>query len=288
MAAFCEKCGFPQSATSAFCPQCGNRQSAGTPGPAPLAPANTGSGLKILFVVLGCFALAGVVAIGGLFYVGHKVKQAVVQKAAENGVDLSSISSPVSHRDGPAPRLRQPCDYLSKDEVSRLIGQPLERAEVRDAMCFYIGPEGLAAKLAQDQASKTFKKAQEPNAKVDGMEVANAVEQLAGNLGAQNAVNGTTGELPLLMVGLDADGRAQMTAVTAANAIFGGIFKAAGGKGASASVPEVPGLGDRAVRVPKLGLNVLKGEILIRIIPGPLPDANAKTIEVARAILPKI
>ena len=56
------------------------------------------------------------------------------------------------------------------------------------------------------------------------------------------------------MLGLDADGRAQMTAVTAANAIFGGIFKAAEGKGADASpsamTAEVPGLGDRAVRVP--------------------------------------
>jgi hypothetical protein len=37
-----------------------------------------------------------------------------------------------------------------------------------------------------------------------------------------------------------------------------------------------------------MGLNVLKGETLIRIIPGPIPEANAKTIDVARAVLEKM
>ena len=297
MPGFCQKCGFPQSATSTFCPQCGSRQAAGSPGPglqpAPLPPARSGgSGFKILLVVLGCLALFGVAAIGGLYYIGHKVKQAVVEKAAENGVDLNSISSPVSHSNLPPPRLRKPCEYVSKDEMSRLIGQPVERAEVRDAMCMYYGPAGLGAKLSQEQASSTFKKAQAPNANVDGMEVANAVQQMANNMGAGDASMASGGEMPLLMLGLDADGRAQMTAVTAANAIFGGIFKAAEGKPADSrpapSMADVPGLGDRAVRVPQLGLNVLKGETLIRIIPGPLPDANAKTIDVARAVLAKL
>lgn len=298
MPGFCQKCGFPQSATSTFCPQCGSRQAAGSPGPglqpAPLPPAASGgSGFKIVLVVLGCLAFLGVAAIGGLYYIGHKVKQAVVEKAAENGVDLNSISSPVSHSNLPPPRLRKPCDYVSKDEMSRLIGQPLERAEIRDAMCMYYGPAGLAAKLAQEQASSTFKKAQAPNAKVDGMEVANAVAQMAGSMGAAgDSSMASGGEMPLLMLGLDADGRAQMTAVTAANAIFGGIFQAAEGKGTDTRPTtkrfEVPGLGDRAVRVPQLGLNVLKGETLIRIIPGPLPEANAKTIDVARAVLEKL
>ena len=51
---------------------------------------------------------------------------------------------------------------------------------------------------------------------------------------------------------------------------------------------EVPGLGDRALRLPKLGLNVLKGEVLIRIIPGPVPDAETKSVNVARAVLAKL
>ncbi len=51
---------------------------------------------------------------------------------------------------------------------------------------------------------------------------------------------------------------------------------------------DVPGLGDKAVFMPKLGLNVLQGGTFLRIIPGPFPDSDAKTIAVARAILPKI
>jgi hypothetical protein len=89
----------------------------------------------------------------------------------------------------------------------------------------------------------------------------------------------------MLMVA--ADGKAQMTAVTATKAIFGSIGRSADSPGIGFGA-DIPGLGDKAVRVPKLGLNVLQGETLIRVIPGPLPDADAKTIAVARAVLPKL
>jgi hypothetical protein len=35
-------------------------------------------------------------------------------------------------------------------------------------------------------------------------------------------------------------------------------------------------------------LNVLQGNTLIRLVPGPVPDANAKSIAIARAVLPKL
>jgi hypothetical protein len=119
------------------------------------------------------------------------------------------------------------------------------------------------------------------------MEVANAVDQVIGSLAAQNGQVGSKGEMPMLMLALDADGKPQMTAITATSAIFNPIFKEAGGKNAKFN-SDVPGLGDRAVRVPKLGLNVLQGEILIRVIPGPIPDADTKTIDVARAVMAKL
>jgi hypothetical protein len=37
-----------------------------------------------------------------------------------------------------------------------------------------------------------------------------------------------------------------------------------------------------------VGLSVLQGNTLIRLVPGPVPDANAKTVAIARAILPKL
>jgi hypothetical protein len=215
------------------------------------------------------------------------VKKAVVEEAAKNGVDLSALSSSSEHVSGSKHLLPKPCDLLAKEEVSQLIGEPVERAEPRDEMCVYYGPPGLAAKLAQTQASGTFHRAGSPGAQVNATEVTNSMDQLVNSLAAQAGQTGSDGELPLLMLGIDANGRAQMTAVRATKAIFGGIGKGADAKGLSFGA-DIPGLGDNAVRVPKLGLNVLQGEILIRIIPGPFPDADAKTIAVAKAVLPKI
>jgi hypothetical protein len=79
-----------------------------------------------------------------------------------------------------------------------------------------------------------------------------------------------------------------MTALTATKAIFGGIGKDSGGGGTGGFGADIPGLGDRAVRLANLGLNVLQGNALIRLIPGPVPDANNKTIAIARTILPKL
>jgi hypothetical protein len=228
--------------------------------------------------------VGGIAVVGGVFYLAHRAKQIIVQKAAEQGVDLNSITTSPS---GAVRTLPKPCDVLSKDDVSRLIGQPIERAEVKDEMCAYYGPAGLSAKLAQDQAHSTFSRAQAPGSTVGGTEVANSVDQLINSLGAQAGQTSTGGELPMLMLGLAADGKAQMTAVSATKAIFGNIGKTADSKD-SGFGSDVPDLGDKAVRIPKLGLNVLKGETLIRIIPGPFPDADAKTIAIARAVLPKI
>jgi hypothetical protein len=261
-------------------------------GPQPMQPmrpvARTGSGLKVVLVVLGCLAVACMAAIGGLYYVAHKVKQVVVQKAAENGVDLSSVTTPSRHSRAEKPRYHSPCDLLSKEEASRLLGEPVERTTVQELSCVYLGPKGLSGKLAQDQASKTFKHAQVPGAKVDGMDVANAVDQMVNSLGAQAGQTGVDGELPLLMLGVDQDGKAQMLAMSASKAIFGGIVNASEGKDGKGFGADIPGLGDKAVRLPKLGLRVLKGEIVVAVMVGPVPDADAKAIEIARAVLPKI
>jgi hypothetical protein len=130
-------------------------------------------------------------------------------------------------------------------------------------------------------------RAEAPGAQVNATEVTNSMDQLVNSLGAQAGQTGSNGELPLLMLGIDPDGRTQMAAARATKAIFSGIGKDARAKGLNFGA-DVPGLGDSAVRIPKLGLNVLQGEILIRIIPGPFPDADAKTIAVAKAVLPKI
>jgi len=295
MPAFCTNCGSALGVNSAFCPQCGT-PAANRPNPVappyqqpvqPRQPAPTAGGssaLKIIIILLCCLVVGGIAVIGGAIYMAHRVKQAVIQKAAENGVDLGGLTSANTAKR----TLPKPCDVLTKDEVSQLIGQPIDHVEAKDAACMYYGPPGLAAKLAQAQASDTFRRAQTPGAKTDGMEVANSVDQLINNLGVPGQADG--GEQPFLILALDSDGQAQMTALSLNKALFGSLGRSAtdpNQKGLPFGA-DIPGLGDKAVRFPKLGLNVLQAGVLLRIIPGPIPDADAKTIAVARAALPKI
>lgn len=289
MAGFCGNCGFPLGANSGFCPHCGARQSglAGAPVPAvqlqqpaaaPVA-AKSSSGLKILMILLAGFLVTAILAAGALFYAAHRVKQAVVEKAASYGVDLHSDPSP-------SPSARNvrhvsACDLLSKEEAGQLLGEPVERAEGQSGSCLYYGPPGLSEKLAREGAADTFQRAQAPGSSVGGAEVADTMTKLLGSVAAAQQPGG--GDVPLLILAVDwSDGKAQMTAMSILNA---GVSRAEAFKGGAA---DIPNLGDRAIRLANLGLNVLKGDAFIRIVPGPVPDANVKAIALARAILPKI
>ena len=99
---FCTKCGQKLEAGSHFCTSCGapvavaaqpaapvNAQAPGAPSwqpaPAPppqaFAPAKKRSGLALLLIFLGVLALLAVIGIGGVVYVGYKVKEKVTSVA---------------------------------------------------------------------------------------------------------------------------------------------------------------------------------------------------------------
>lgn len=285
MANFCRNCGFQIGAGGAFCAQCGARSLEGSSAVPPATPvsqqplvapaaAKPGSGAKILLVICACLFALAIATVGGLYYVGHKIKQAVVEKASSYGVDLHSGSHPDVSTSTPSYRV---CDLLPKEEASRLLGQPIDRIEVQSESCLYYGPPGLSAKLAQQNMSGVMNRAHGNAA--TGAEVADSVTKLAASVGSQGATGGTTGEAPLLTVLLSKDGKTKMMALSAAKALFGQV------KGAA---EEIPNLGDRAIRVANLGLNVLKGDTVIGIVAGPLPGANARSIAIARKIVPKV
>ena len=302
MANFCSNCGAARNAASAFCANCGTRQAAPSgaptqPDPQPAAAlppaAKAGSGLKILAVVLVLLVLAGAAAVGGLYYVAHKVKQAVVEKAASVGVDLNSISSPEASNTASKIRTYKACGLLSKTDAADMLGEPIDHIEDQGTTCLYYGPAGLSGKLAQEGTADLLKQIQKPGAQVSGNDVADSLSKLVGGLAAAGAAGagdaaGNSGDVPLLTFVVDGeDGKTQMTALTATKAIFGGIGKAAS-DGKEGFGADIPGLGDRAVRLANLGLNVLQGNTLIRLVPGPVPDANTKSIAIARTILPKL
>lgn len=293
MASFCSGCGFPQNAGVAFCPNCGARQQAAAsaaPAPQPVpqvvvaAPAKSGSGLKIVLALVALFAVAGIAAIGGLFYMAHRVKEAVVDKAKAYSVELPSTTTPSSATPRHIPK---GCGVLSASEVSGLIGQPIERAEPQSNGCAYFGPAGLSAKLADQLGSSTFDKLKAPGSTVKEPDIANALMQMGDSAQNGAGIENSHGEMPLLTLIFDADGKGQMTALTMSKALFNGIGKAAGEKEGPMGA-DIPGLGDRAVRLQRLGLNVLKGDLLVRIWAGPVSDPDSKTVAVARAILNKL
>lgn len=144
---------------------------------------------------------------------------------------------------------------------------------------------GLSAKLDQDLQSRAEKQLT-PGGNPNAADITNMLNQMANTTAGVHPEPGQ--EMPLIMVGLDADGRSQFTAMTLAKGIFSGISKASEAKGGFSVGTDIPGLGDRAIRLSKMGLNVLQGETLIRVIPAPFPDSDAKSIAVARAVIAKL
>ena len=267
---FCSSCGAAQAGSGPFCAHCGARLAApagaptppdpspasATPSPdyqpplppvaasnyaqgsfhaAALPPAKKGSGLRILAFVLVFLVLAGAATLGGLYYAAHRLKQAVFDRAASAGVDLNSISSPVTSNSVSKIRDYKACGLLSKADAAAMLGEPVERIEDQGATCLYYGPAGLSGKLAQEGAADLAKQLQQPGAQVNGNDVADSLSKLAGGLAAQagaagaGAAAGSSGDVPLLTFIIDGDGKPQMTALTASKAIFSGIGKAASG-----------------------------------------------------------
>ena len=304
MATFCVGCGTPLGESTAFCPKCG-QVTGNRPNPVPytsVAPATKGgSAMKIIIVLLCCLAVGGIVVVGAVVYVAHRVKQAVVHTAAENGVDLNSLS--VSSGDS-GRALPKSCDLLSRDEVSRLIGQPIERAETKNGTCEFYGPAGLSAKLAQEEGTDQLDRAKTAGAdpKMNALEVQRMLNRMgAANGNTEAGSTGSGGELPLLVLNVSANGKSTMMALNLTKALVGAAGKSAAGQQGETSDAEknksigyvfvgsqVDGLGDKAMWTPQHGLYVLKGDTLLQVNPCVMPDFSNKGVAVARAVLPKI
>lgn len=159
MAKFCTSCGNPMAEGARFCAVCG----AGIPGqpaaaaapppvqqtpvgsapvaPAPVAPASAppaapatgaGSGIKILFIVLGVIVFLFLLVAGSCFYVAYRVKQKASEFKAEMGVNAP-----------PYRGNRDACSKLSVSEASEALGQPVTSTEQSGTTCVYhYGPNG--------------------------------------------------------------------------------------------------------------------------------------------------
>ena len=307
---FCESCG--AQVTAAFCTKCGARASqppppsappsAYTPPPAspqdapppqyaqPLPPAaKSGAGLKILFVVLVILGLMGVLAIGGVWFAWHKVKQA----AANNGIDLNSFSE--THR-GPA-RQFDACELLTKEDLSQILNLNVERAEgdglSTHSTCRYFssGAQQRSLEEAVEAKKKLEEETKAGNSKADQSVVINDVGNMVrGITGAGGPAVGETNGL-LLTIGVDSENaKAAMAGFKLGMGLTGAIvMKGADPEGKAMMREEVKGLGDEAISGPLLSLFMFrKGDVSVQLDARLLPGGRDAQIAIAKRIISKL
>ena len=154
MAKFCTKCG--AALTGVFCVKCGadarenlpqsSAQAIQAPSSAPTpsqpppsagAPKKSSPWVKIIVGVMAVGLVGSALAIGGVYYAYHRVKQKVSEATGGMiGSDSDSSSSSDSGTKGGS--TIDACRLLSKEDVSKAIGVEIVRTEPGDNSCSYI------------------------------------------------------------------------------------------------------------------------------------------------------
>jgi hypothetical protein len=306
---FCESCG--AQVTGAFCTKCGARASqpsapsappsAYSPPPAspqdapppqyaqPLPGAKSGAGLKILFVVLVILGLMGVLAIGGVWFAWHKVKQAAVN----HGIDLNRFSE--THR-GPA-RQFDACELLTKEDLSQILNLTVERSEgdglSTHSTCHYFSSgaqqraleEAAAAKRKLEEETKAGNP--KANQSVIVNDVGNMVRGITGAAGP--AVGETNGQM--LTIEVDSENaKAAMAGFKLGVGLTGAVvMKGADPEGKAMMREEVKGVGDEAISGPLLSLFMFrKGDVSVQLDARLLPGGRDAQIAIAKRIISKL
>jgi len=302
---FCTSCG--AEVTGAFCTRCGARASQP---PSPAAPpptpieyvqqpqvvpppppaAKSGGGLKILIAVLATLGAVCVLAVAGVWYVVHKVKQEVKQAAASQGIDLSSFGE--THR-GPV-RTFDACALLTKEDLSQLLSLTVERAEgsgrsSRSECRYYSSQarqrgqeEALAAKKKIEGESKSGNAADQAQ---NVRDIGNLIRGLTGAAGAMN-------DAPMLTLRIDsANPKAMVAGFKTGMSLTGFAIKSEVGSGGAPNLvtEDVPGVGDEGMFAPLFGTSVFrKGDVAVSIDGRMLPGGRDAQIAIAKRIFSKL
>jgi zinc-ribbon domain len=285
MAKFCGKCGAPVSETQAFCNSCGARVADSTapaasapatpyqpiaeqsaysappvqpygqpprayaPPAASAPPTKSGSGLKILLIVLGVLAIGAVAVVGGLFYVGHKVVSKIEDKAAEAGLSTSDLKNSNHTFQG------NPCRFLSKADVSKAIGITITDAKSSGDSCEYLAHGTAANMTSKHLAAMSGQRGADKATQDKFQKLAEGVFE-AQQKNAEAADPNEPGDTTVLAVSFDQNSaQAQMKL----NSKVLGAFGAAGGSS------KLEGIGDEAFVAADGMMFVRKGDTLIRI-----------------------
>jgi hypothetical protein len=194
----CPRCGSPAVGNEYYCSSCGDRLALGGAGggPAPRRPS------RAVFWVLGTAALFGVLTVGGIWYVGHRISKAVHARLGPDGdaalgrvAKSLGTASRENHRDKDFG-----CTLISEDDASAIAGTRVTRTESESDGCTYFG---IPDPSLDPDASSMQELAGGANA---DPKVAGAIRQMTGAMRAQAESQdpgtraGSGGERPLFAV----------------------------------------------------------------------------------------
>ena len=322
MASFCTKCG--AAVSGPFCGVCGapvqespaqgqsvtlaaapvSQPAAAPVSQAAAAPATvrTGSGVKIVLIVLGVFMLFGAMGVGGVVYIGYRAKQKIAQMEKDYGTDSNASSdtssggassngnapsgtSSASMRTFPASK-GSGCRLLEGQEAAKILGVAVERAETEtsdseDDLCkYWVSAPERRRLISEEMASS-----------VTGMaktDTKSEVEKLlGGGAGALIEASGENkdGDYAFSLQVWRKNGKEQWAKMETVQTKTRAAAGVAGADAADVAMQPVEGVGDRATVVAAgHSIMVLKGDAFFllgfqQFIPG-----RDKTMALARVV----
>lgn len=287
MASFCTKCGAPLSGGS-FCAKCGadmrniatpaqqqiQTPAAGSPvqsapaaaPPTAVSPKKMSPLAKLGIAAVVIIFVGGALAIGGVYYVAHRVSQKIHEKTHEllgssSGSDDSSSGNPNSDNSGSGNSsadssdnsMGDVCRFLSKEDVSKAIGVEIIRTESKDNGCSYIAKGTQADVMAKHATAMAASRGADKKTQ-------QVLQQFAG--GMFNAFQSErpqseqdkSGEVPVFNFSVDQHGAEERIRMTA--------------KGLSVlgDTQGLPGIGDQAFVSSDGMIMVRKGDKLVTIM----------------------
>ena len=242
--------------------------------------------MKILFGVLGAFALLAMLLIGLFWYAAHKVKQI----ASNNGIDLNGITE--THH-GPGRRV-DACELLTKEDLSQILSLTVERADgtgtSTHSSCHYFASG--AAQRAQEEAIAAKKKLEEESKAGSNVDDAQKLRDVGTLVRGITGAAGAAQDGALLSIEVDTEsGKANMTAFKIAMGLTGAAMKSQGGSGGAPNIvtEKVEGVGDEAMFGPLLSLSMFrKGNVSLQIDGRLLPGGREAQIAIAKRVLSKL
>lgn len=299
MAVFCGRCGALLAEQATFCGICGAKNSAPgqnsqyqpvPPPPATLpaaantasfaaAPAKSNTLVKVLVGTLAVAAVCGVLAVAGVTYAVHKVSEKAHTAARQAFGDKSSaaggLASLVEGKPDDSALMKDPCRFLSKDDVSHAVGVAIIRAEPQDEGCVYIAHGDPADMTSKHMASMLTNQAKSNGQVIDAKQQ-QMMQQISGAFFKQQessdknvSADAPKGEVVVLAVSFDTK-TARMTMQVTKTAFDhvkrGAVSVSDNGSAEATGTGDLTGLGDEAYAMGGIMLMVRKGDTMARFL----------------------